>query len=327
MRLGRVIAVLFCLAIVLALGAGAWLLVLPGASAVGPVVLPVAEGERFAQVADDLARLGIVRSAAAVRLWGRLTGRDRQLAWGDYVFQPPMTPRAVVDRLARPPDPIGLVTIPEGLTVDEVIAVLVDHGRGSRESFERLLRDPDFLGREGVPVIGAEGYLFPDTYLLPSTMPPERILHDMIARFRKEAGPELVARGAARGLTLHQIVTLGSLIEEEAKLPEEQRLVSAVFHNRLRLGMRLQSDPTVLYGRPSGDREITRADLERPTPYNTYVIVGLPPGPISNPGRGALEAAVDPAPTEALYFVARGDGSHEFTTTLADHNAAVARYR
>jgi UPF0755 protein len=327
MRPGRSIGGAMLLAVVLALGAGAWLLVLPGPSAVGPVVLPVAEGERFAQVADDLARLGIVRSAAAVRLWARLTGRDRQLAWGDYVFQPPMTPRAVVDRLGRAPDPIGLVTIPEGLTVDEVIGVLVDHGRGSRESFEWLLRDPDFLGREGVPVTGAEGYLFPDTYLLPSTMPPERILHEMLARFRKEAGPELVARGAARGLTLHQIVTLASLIEEEAKLPEEQRLVSAVFHNRLRLGMRLQSDPTVLYGRPSGDREITRADLERPTPYNTYVIVGLPPGPISNPGRGALEAAVDPAPTEALYFVARGDGSHEFTATLADHNAAVARYR
>ena len=238
-----------------------------------------------------------------------------------------MTPRAVVDRLARPPDPIGLVTIPEGLTLDEVIDVLVDHGRGSRASFERLLRDPEFLAREGVSVASAEGYLFPDTYLLPSTMPPERILHEMMSRFRQEAGPQLAARGAARGLTLHQIVTLASLIEEEAKLPEEQRLVSAVFHNRLRLGMRLQSDPTVLYGRTGGDREITRADLERATPYNTYVIPGLPPGPISNPGRGALEAAVDPAPTEALYFVARGDGSHEFTATLADHNAAVARYR
>src|SRR5262249_25233364 len=159
---------------------------------------------------------------------------------------PPITPRAVVERLARPPDPVGLVTIPEGLTVDEVIGVLVDHARGSRANFERLLRDPDFLAREGVPVASAEGYLFPDTYLLPSTMPPERILHEMLARFRKEAGPDLVARGTAHGLTLHQIVTLASLIEEEAKLPEEQRLVSAVFHNRLRLGMRLQSDPTVL---------------------------------------------------------------------------------
>ena len=327
MRLGRVIGVAVVLTVVLALGAGVWLLVLPGPSAVGPVVLPVAEGERFVQVADDLARLGIVRSAAAVRVWARLTGRDRQVAWGDYVFQPPLTPRAVVERLAHPPDAVGQVTIPEGLTVDEVIGVLVEHGRGSRASFEGLLRDPEFLAREGVPVAGAEGYLFPDTYLLPSTMPPERILHEMIARFRKEAGPQVVARGAARGLTLHQIVTLASLIEEEAQRPEEQRLVSAVFHNRLRLGMRLQSDPTVLYGRPSGDREITRADLERGTPYNTYVIMGLPPGPISNPGRGALEAAVDPATSNALYFVARGDGSHEFTASLAAHNAAVTRFQ
>ena len=327
MRLLRIAAALVGLGGALALAAGAWLLLAPGPSAVGPVVLPVAEGERFSQVADDLARLRIVRSATALRFWARITGADRQVGWGDYLFQPPLTPRAVVERLARPPDPIGLVTIPEGLTVDEVLTVLVAHGRGPRERFELLLRDPEFLRREGVPVTNAEGYLFPETYLLPSTISPERILHEMLARSRKELDPPLVARAAARGLTPHQVVTLASLIEEETRLAEEQRLVSAVFHNRLRLGMRLQSDPTVLYGRPSGDREITRADLERPTPYNTYVIAGLPPGPISNPGHGALQAAVDPADSNALYFVARGDGSHEFTGTLADHNAAVARYQ
>jgi UPF0755 protein len=327
MRPVRIAIGIVCVVGAIALAAGAWLLLAPGPSIVGPVVLPVAEGERFAQVADDLVRLGVVRSAATVRAWARLTGADRQIGWGDYLFQPPLTPRAVVERLARPPDPIGLVTIPEGLTVDEVVTVLVDHGRGPRQRLELLLQDPEFLRREGVPVASAEGYLFPDTYLLPSTISPEQILHEMIAHFRKEMDPQLVARASARGLSLHQAVTLASLIEEETRLPEEQRLVSAVFHNRMRLGMRLQSDPTVLYGRPSGDREITRADLERPTPYNTYVIAGLPPGPISNPGRGALEAAVDPADTKALYFVARGDGSHEFTPTLADHNAAVARYQ
>ncbi|HWP65123.1 MAG TPA: endolytic transglycosylase MltG [Candidatus Limnocylindria bacterium] len=323
----RVAAVAAGLAATALVAGGLWVFVLPGPSSVGPVVLAVREGQRFGAVADELAELRVVRSAAALTLWARLAGRDRQVAWGDYLLQPPLTPRTVLDRLARPPDPIGLVTIPEGLTTEEVITVLVDRGRGSRSDFEAVLRDPEFLAREGLPADGAEGYLFPDTYVFPSTMTPERIVREMLARFRSRVGSELLARGAARGLTPHQVVTLASLIEEETRLPEERRLVSAVFHNRLRLGMRLQSDPTVLYGRPSGERRITRADLARATAHNTYAIAGLPPTPISNPGLGALEAAVDPAESDALYFVARGDGSHEFTATLAAHNAAVARYQ
>lgn len=302
-------------------------LLLPGPSHVGPVVLTVAEGERFTGIADELARLDIVRSALVLRAWARLTGRDRGVAWGDYVFQPPLTPLAVLDRLALPPDPLGQVTIPEGLTVGETLALLVEHGRGSRAGLEAVLHDPAFLAREGLPMPGAEGYLFPATYVLPMTMSPERILHEMVARLREELGPELLARGEAHGLAPHQVVTLASLIEEETTLPAERRLVAAVFHNRLRLGMRLQSDPTALYGRPSGDRTISRRDLEQATAHNTYVIAGLPPTPIANPGRGALEAAVDPAATNALYFVARGDGSHEFTASLSAHNTAVRRWR
>ena len=160
MRPVRIAIGIVCVVGAIALAAGAWLLLAPGPSIVGPVVLPVAEGERFAQVADDLVRLGVVRSAATVRAWARLTGADRQIGWGDYLFQPPLTPRAVVERLARPPDPIGLVTIPEGLTMDEVVTVLVDHGRGPRERLELLLQDPEFLRREGVPVASAEGYRF-----------------------------------------------------------------------------------------------------------------------------------------------------------------------
>jgi UPF0755 protein len=315
------------MAVLATAGAIVGLLVLPGPPYMGPVVLRVAEGEGFAQVASELATLGVIRSALVLRLWARVTGRDREVAWGDYLLQPPVTPLAVIDRLTRPPDPIGRVTIPEGLTVDETVALLVAHGHGSREVYDTLLRDPRFLVRERLPLPGGEGYLFPDTYVLPSTMSPERVLHEMIVRFRRELTPELIARGRAHDLNPHQVVTLASLIEEETTVADEQRLVSAVFHNRLRLGMRLQSDPTVLYGRASEEREISRSDLERPTPHNTYVIAGLPPTPIANPGKGALEAAVDPAATDALYFVARGDGSHEFTSNLDAHNAAVRRFR
>ena len=189
-----------------------------------------------------------------------------------------------------------------------------------------MLDDPQFLAAEGLPATGVEGYLFPDTYAFPLAMPTDRLVRAMLQRFRDVTGPTFVRRAADLGIDVHAAVTLASLVEEEAQRPDERRLVAAVFHNRLRRGMPLQSDPTVLYGRQDSNRSITRADLRRPTPYNTYVIAGLPPGPITNPGRAALEAAVDPAPVGYLYFVARGDGSHQFSTTLAEHHAAVARW-
>jgi UPF0755 protein len=213
-----------------------------------------------------------------------------------------------------------------GLIVRDVVRLFVDAGFGAEESFSCLLEDPRFLDAADLPVTGAEGYLFPDTYAFPLATPQERILRTMVQRFRDVAGPEFV-RGAARiGLTAHQAVTLASLIEEETGEPDERRLVAAVFLNRLRRGMPLQSDPTVLYGRTDCDRTLTRADLRRATPYNTYTIAGLPPAPIANPGRAAIEAAVDPAPVDYLYFVSRGDGTHEFSATLTAHNAAVNRY-
>src|SRR2546426_742742 len=228
---------------------------------------------------------------------------------------------AFVLRAPGPPRPTPVtVTLEEG-------ARFAASGFGAEESFLCLLEDPRFLASEDLPPAGAEGYLFPDTYQFPLATPQERILRAMVHRFREVSGPSLGRRAAAHGLTEEQAVTLASLVEEETARPEERRLVAAVFLNRLHRGMPLQSDPTVLYGRPDGSRTITRADLARPTPYNTYTIGGLPPTPIANPGKDALEAAVDPAPVDYLYFVARGDGSHEFSTTLAAHNAAVARYQ
>jgi UPF0755 protein len=304
-----------------------WLVLLPGPSSVGPVLLGVAEGERFEDIARALERLGVIRSAGAFRLWARLRGRDRGVSWGDYVLQPPMSPMEVLDRLALPPDPVGRITIPEGLTVAETATLLESHGHGPAARFEAILQDPAFLDRSGLPATGAEGYLFPDTYVFPSTMTPERILEAMVVRFRREFEAAVGNRHRVLGLTPHELVTLASLIEEEAARPEERREISAVFHNRLRIGMRLQSDPTVIYGRRDGDRSISRSDLQRPTPHNTYVVAGLPATPIANPGRGSLEAAADPAPGDALYFVARGDGSHVFSRSLAEHNAAVDRYQ
>ena len=299
----------------------------PGPPRPTPVTVTFEEGERFADVARDLRRQGVLRHSLPLVVWARLTRQDRAVHWGEYLITTPLSPLELLARLTGPPDPLHQLTVPEGLTVRQVVQLLAASGFGAEESFRCLLEDPSFLASEDLPPAGAEGYLFPDTYQFPLATPQERILRAMVKRFREVFGPPLALRAARLGLTDEQAVTLASLVEEEAKLPGERSLVAAVFLNRLHRGMPLQSDPTVLYGRSDGSRTITRADLARPTPYNTYTIGGLPPTPIANPGKESLEAAVDPAPVDYLYFVARGDGSHEFSATLAAHNAAVARFQ
>jgi UPF0755 protein len=298
----------------------------PGPVLEGPVTISVQEGERLAAVAEDLKQRTVLRFALPLVVWARVTGKDRGVRWGDYLFTTRQTPLELLARLTGTPDPLHTLTIPEGLSVREVVGLLAAAGFGSEESFDCLLEDPEFLDSESLPAAGPEGYLFPDTYAFPWAMPQERILRTMIRRFQEVSGAAFARRAARLGLTEHQALTLASLVEEETAVPEERRLVAAVFMNRLKRGMPLQSDPTVLYGRATNDRRITRADLRRRTSHNTYTMAGLPPSPIANPGRAALAAAVDPAPVDYLYFVARGDGSHEFSTTLTAHNAAVARY-
>jgi len=299
----------------------------PGPPLAAPVAVTVDEGERFADVAADLARQGVLRHPFALVLWARFTRQDRGAHWGEYLITRPLSPLELLARITGPPDPLHPVVVPEGRTLREVVALLAAAGFGSEESFLCVLQDPRFLADEDLPPAGAEGYLFPDTYAFPLATPQERILRTMLQRFRDVFTPELMRRAADLGLGVHEAVTLASLVESETPRAEERRLVAAVFLNRLRRGMPLQSDPTVLYGREGRDRTLTRADLHRPTPFNTYTIPGLPPGPIANPGRASLEAAVDPAPVDYLYFVARGDGTHTFSSTLAAHNAAVARRR
>jgi UPF0755 protein len=299
----------------------------PGPPLAAPVTLSIPRGSRFAAIARDLNERGLLRFPRLLALWARLSGRDRDVHWGEYLVTAPMSPLELLTRVTGPPDPLHPITVPEGSTVRQIVSLLSAAGFGAEESFLCLLDDPDFLAAEGFPPEGAEGYLFPDTYAFPLATPQADILRGMLHRFHEVFGPKFELAAARLGFTPAQAVTLGSLVEAEAARADERRLIAAVFVNRLRRGMPLQSDPTVLYGREGSDRTITRDDLHRPTAYNTYVIAGLPPAPIGNPGRAALEAAVDPAPVDYLYFVARGDGTHEFTSTLAAHNAAVARWQ
>jgi UPF0755 protein len=191
----------------------------------------------------------------------------------------------------------------------------------------RAAGDPAFLRSVGVEGTSLEGYVFPDTYYFTRGLTAEQMLARTVQRLRAKLTPALVARADERGLDVHELLTLASIIEREAVVHDERRLISAVFWNRLQLGMPLQADPTVQYAVGKERRALTRMDLATDHPFNTYTRPGLPPGPIASPGLAAIEAALDPAPVKYLYFVASDDHRHHFSTTVEEHNAAVARYR
>lgn len=310
----------------LALAGAAFLLAAPPLPA-GGVRVVVREGELLPVVAARLARAGAIRNALAFRWLARLQGLDRAMKPGDYRFADPQPAAAVLRTLAAGSEPPE-VTVPEGLTVRETVALLAARGLGSEGGFLSLAEEPDFLRAAGVPGPRLEGYLFPDTYRFTTVMSAAEILATMVRRFHERFDASRHRRAAARGMTVDQIVTLASIVEKETAQSAERPLVAAVFCNRLRLGMPLQSDPTVAYDNPAfTGGPITRADLAHPSAYNTYLTVGLPPGPIANPGLAAIDATLAPADVPYLYFVSRNDGSHAFSTSLTEHNRAVERYQ
>jgi UPF0755 protein len=316
------------IAVAAAAGVGAWawrVLHTPAPLTPAGAVVFVPPGEPFRAVAARLQSAGVVRHPLVLTVWARYRGLDRSVRSGEYRFAQAVTPIQVLEALQARSDTARLVTIPEGRTADQIAMLLEEQGYGGRDVFRCVMDDVRLLQEFALPASGVEGYLFPDTYAFAAMAEPTDIVRAMLVRFRQESAA-LAARRAALGLSEAEMVTLASVIEKETGLADERRLISGVFHNRLHLGMPLQSDPTVLYGRDTRG-PITRADLADPSPYNTYTHRGLPPGPIANPGRAALEAAIDPATTHALYFVSRNDGSHEFSDSLDAHNRAVRLYQ
>jgi UPF0755 protein len=321
---------LACLLLLLVGGGGAWwawrTLHTPLAPATPGITVVVPSGENFRAVADRLRAAGVIAQPLLLRAYARVTGLDRSVRSGEFRFDEPISPVAVLALLQSPSDAERQVTIPEGFTADQVAATLEERGYGGRDAFQCAMEDPALLLELQLPASGVEGFLFPDTYAFDPSAPPADIVRAMVLRFRTQTA-DLAAKREAMGLSETAMVTLASVIEKETGQADERPLISGVFHNRLRLGMPLQSDPTVLYGRGNGRSPLTRTDLTSLQPYNTYVHKGLPPGPIANPGRAALEAAVVPAHTTALYFVSRNDGSHSFSETLDEHNRAVRRFQ
>jgi UPF0755 protein len=294
------------------------------------VFVEVPAGSGVAAIGRRLVDAGVVRNSAEFRLAMRLHGGDRTLKAGEYRFSGPLRPSEVIDKLARGDVYLRPVTFPEGLTAAEMAEIVVSHELGTKEAFLEATRNGALVRSIDSAAPDLEGYLFPETYALPRSDRPAALVGQMTNRFLEVYDEGLRRDAAARGMTTRAVVTLASLVEKETSRPEERPIVSAVYHNRLRIGMGLQCDPTVIYalqraGRWTGN--LTRENLRFDSPYNTYRYAGLPPGPIASPGRASLEAAVRPAPVSYLYFVSRNDGSHVFATTLDEHNRNVARFQ
>jgi len=292
------------------------------------VTIPAGAGA--SDIRQRLIDARVVRDDTTWRAALRYTGNARALKAGEYRFDRPMSAIEVIDKVARGDIYTRRITFPEGLTVAEMARVYEDREFGTAKDFLAAARNAALIKELDPQADDLEGYLFPETYALPRGTPADRLIAMMVDRFKASYPADLQEKARAQGLTTRQVVTLASLVEKETGKAEERPVVAAVYRNRMRIGMGMQADPTVVYALQKAGRydgNIRREDLSFDSPYNTYRYPGLPPGPIAAPGRASLEATLSPADVPYLYFVSRNDGSHVFATTLAEHNANVREFQ
>ena len=281
-------------------------------------------------IGERLVSAGIIRDTLTFRaaLW--ITGEARRLKAGEYRFDAPMTPRDVITKIARGEVDLVPITFREGLTIAEMADVFAMQGLGTASAFKAAAGDAALISEFDPAAPDLEGYLFPDTYAVSRRATAADVVRVMVDRFSKAMTPDLKAAASSKGWNIRQLVTMASIVEKETGAKSERELVAAVYANRLRIGMGLQCDPTVIYAlQKSGryDGNLRRDDLAFDSPYNTYRYAGLPPGPIAAPGADSLAAAANPAQVEYLYFVSRNDGTHAFAKTLEEHNRNVQRFQ
>jgi UPF0755 protein len=293
-----------------------------------PEVLFVVErGDSLAGVARKLEDAGLVRDARAVVWLARLRGLSSKLRAGEYRLSPALAPGELLAHISEGRVITYEVSFPEGFTARQIGERLEARELVDAAAFAAAVRDADLIARLEIPAASLEGYLYPETYRLPRGLGAEEIASTMVEHF-KRVWRDIRDAAGDRAPDMHDLVTLASIIEKETGVPEERPLIASVFANRLERGMRLESDPTVIYGIPDFDGNLRRSDLDDgDNPYNTYRIRGLPPGPIANPGIDSLRAAANPADTDYLYFVSRNDGTHVFSSSYRDHVKAVNRYQ
>ncbi|MBW2708622.1 MAG: endolytic transglycosylase MltG [Deltaproteobacteria bacterium] len=286
----------------------------------------VEEGATLKQVAVDLENADIIRNSTLFRLAGRLMGHDHHIKTGEYRLNGATPALEILETLKEGRIITHPITIPEGFSLDQIAQLLEQKGFSDKASFLEQARDRSLVTRLGLSGDTLEGYLYPDTYRFRQKEKVSRIITVMVKRFRDIVTP-LEAQIKDSGMTLTQVITLASIVEKETGCPEERPMIARVFLNRLKKNMRLESDPTVIYGISHFNGNLTKKDLRTQTAYNTYMIRGLPPAPIANPGLAAISAVLNPAEGNDYYFVSKNNGTHYFSGTLKEHNRAVRQFQ
>ena len=292
------------------------------------MIFEIQPGMTLKQVALELSRQGLIRSPSAFQAIAYIQAKQKQVMVGEFSLSPSMPPSKILLQITSGKTILHPVTIPEGYRITEIATLLHSEGLADKEFFIRQTRDKSLIRPLGIPADSLEGYLFPETYHFSKFTPEKKIVQKMVDTFREQVLiPQLLMSAKKSSLSWHEIITLASLIEKETGLDSERKIISSVFHNRLRKNMRLQTDPTVIYAMEKFDGNIRKRDLKIDSLYNTYRYKGLPPGPIANPGLKSIVAAISPIKSDHLYFVSRQDGSHHFSSTLIEHNLAVQKYQ
>jgi UPF0755 protein len=289
------------------------------------VIIP--RGASFAQAADSLARTGLIGSPKMFRLYGRVTGGDRNIKPGTYLLKHGTPWKDIVSALNGGHGLVNTITIPEGYTLLQITPLLARTLKVPMDSVQAAVRDTALLARLDIPSPTLEGYVFPDTYAFPVGTTARQAVREMVYSFERRWRPEWDSSLVDLKINRNDLVTMASIVEREARLPEERPVIAAVYYNRLRKGMLLQADPTIQYALGHHVGRVLYKDLEIASPYNTYIHKGLPPGPVASPGVASLAAAANPANVPYLYFVASKDGHHEFRMTLEEHTSAIRQVR
>jgi UPF0755 protein len=333
----KLLLILVVVVLVLAVGAGLVASVVWGrlnepykGYAAAEQLVDIPQGSGTNEIGRRLVEGGVVRDLFIFRaaLWW--AARDRSLKAGEYRFAQPMSASQVVDKLARGDVHARRITFPEGLTIIDMSRIYEQRGFGPASEFVAAAGRAELIETVDPLAPDLEGYLYPETYAIPRGTPATKLVALMVERFRAAYTDDLKTQADAQGLTARQVVTIASLVEKETAQEQERALVAAVYRNRMKLGMGMQADPTVIYALQKAgkyDGNIRRADLQFDSPYNTYKYAGLPPGPIASPRKASLEAALAPADVPYIYFVSRNDGTHVFASTLAEHNKNVREFQ
>jgi UPF0755 protein len=291
------------------------------------IEIEIPKGTNFRQAIEILSKEGLLRDKNLFIFIGRISGLDRKIKSGYYSIHGSVSPFDIFRMLKNGQIIEYEITIVEGDSLREIEEKLSEKNIIDKDGFRKLSSDEEFLALHKIDSPTFEGYLFPDTYKVPKGMDSQDAIGMMVIRMREKYSGELRVRTSELGLSEREVLTLASIIEKEAITPKERPLISAVYHNRLKKGIPLQADPTSVYGIKTSGEKITAKDIRKKTPYNTYVIKGLPPGPIASPGINSIIAALYPAKVPYMFFVSNNDGTHSFSVTPGEHQAAVELYR